>query len=173
MPHGTRPRARQGFFFPRSRRGAATVYHRPTHLSQFSNSHMRKAVPTIALVRAVRHVSARLCELKKVLSACIWRPGQRPLSGAPLSPCKTRREIEKFIIRQPPIGEKDDYDSENSWISDGLPSSSRRRRRDNGRWEGETGERSEVRARSCVIQIDYIGIVVVTRTFIFLFESVY
>ena len=33
------------------------------------------------------------------------------------------REIEKFIIRQPPIGEKDDYDSENSWISDGLPSS--------------------------------------------------
>ena len=34
------------------------------------------------------------------------------------------REIEKFIIRQPPIGEKDDYDSENSWISDGLPSSS-------------------------------------------------
>jgi len=37
------------------------------------------------------------------------------------------REREKFIIRQPPIGEKDDYDSENSWISDGLPSSSRRR----------------------------------------------
>jgi len=37
------------------------------------------------------------------------------------------REIEKFIIRQPPKGEKDDYDSENSWISDGLPSSSRRR----------------------------------------------
>jgi len=31
-------------------------------------------------------------------------------------------EIEKFIIRQPPMGEKDDYDSENSWISDGLPS---------------------------------------------------
>jgi len=34
------------------------------------------------------------------------------------------KEIEKFIIRQPPKGEKDDYDSENSWISDGLPSSS-------------------------------------------------
>ena len=32
------------------------------------------------------------------------------------------REIEKFITRQPPMGEKDDYDSENSWISDGLPS---------------------------------------------------
>jgi len=30
------------------------------------------------------------------------------------------REREKFIIRQPPLGEKDDYDSENSWISDGL-----------------------------------------------------
>ena len=45
------------------------------------------------------------------------------------------REIEKFIIRQPPIGEKDDYDSENSWISDGLPSSSRRKRRGVERWE--------------------------------------
>ena len=44
-------------------------------------------------------------------------------------------EMEKFIIRQPPMGEKDDYDSENSWISDGLPSSSRRRRRGVGRWE--------------------------------------
>jgi hypothetical protein len=42
-------------------------------------------------------------------------------------------EIEKFIIRQPPKGEKDDYDSENSWISDGLPFSSRRRRRGDGR----------------------------------------
>jgi len=46
------------------------------------------------------------------------------------------REREKFIIRQPPIGEKDDYDSENSWISDGLPSSSRRRRRVEMRGEG-------------------------------------
>jgi len=35
---------------------------------------------------------------------------------------RLKREIEKFIIRQPPKGEKDDYDSENSWISDGLPS---------------------------------------------------
>jgi len=51
-------------------------------------------------------------------------------------------EIEKFIIRQPPIREKDDYDSENSWISDGLPSSSRRRRRGGGRWEvGEWREK--------------------------------
>jgi len=46
------------------------------------------------------------------------------------------REREKFIIRQPPIGGKDDYHSENSWISDGLPSSSRRRRRSKGRGEG-------------------------------------
>jgi hypothetical protein len=46
---------------------------------------------------------------------------------------RREREIEKFIIRQPPKGEKDDYDSENSWISDGLPSSSRRRRRGDGR----------------------------------------
>jgi len=40
------------------------------------------------------------------------------------------------MIRQPPIGEKDDYDSENSWISDGLPSSSRMRRTGDGRGEG-------------------------------------
>jgi len=45
------------------------------------------------------------------------------------------REIKKFIIRQPPTGEKDDYDSEKSWISDGLPSNNRRRRRGGGRWE--------------------------------------
>jgi len=30
--------------------------------------------------------------------------------------CCVYREIEKFITRQPPMGEKDDYDSENSWI---------------------------------------------------------
>ena len=42
-------------------------------------------------------------------------------------------EIEKFNVRQPPKGEKDDYDSENSWISDGFPSSSRQRRRGDGR----------------------------------------
>jgi len=54
----------------------------------------------------------------------------------------TRCEIEKFIIRQPPIGEKDDYDSENSWISDGLPNSIRRRRRGGGRWKvGEWREK--------------------------------
>jgi len=42
---------------------------------------------------------------------------------------------ETFITRKPPIGGKDDYDSENSWISDGHPSSSRRRRRGEGRGE--------------------------------------
>ena len=52
-----------------------------------------------------------------------------------LSEREREREIEKFITRQPPIGEKDNYDSENSWISDGLPSSSRRRRRGDGTWE--------------------------------------
>jgi len=55
---------------------------------------------------------------------------------------REEREIEKFIIRQPPMGENDDYDGENSWISDGLPSSSRRRRRGGGRWEvGEWREK--------------------------------
>jgi len=44
-----------------------------------------------------------------------------------------------FITRQPPKGEKDDYDIENSWISGGLPGSSRRRRR--GEWRpGYSGE---------------------------------
>jgi len=33
------------------------------------------------------------------------------------------------MIRQPLIVEKDNYDSGKSWISDGLPNSSKRRRR--------------------------------------------
>jgi len=44
------------------------------------------------------------------------------------------KEKEKFIMRQPPIGEK--YNRENSRISDGLPSSSRRRRRGDVRGKG-------------------------------------
>jgi len=43
---------------------------------------------------------------------------------------------ERFTIRQPQKGEKDDYDRENSWISGGLPSISRRRRRGEGRGRG-------------------------------------
>jgi len=39
------------------------------------------------------------------------------ISWTRFNSCMFHREIEKFIIRQPPIGEKDDYDSENSWIS--------------------------------------------------------
>jgi len=63
------------------------------------------------------------------------------------------REIEKFIIRQPPIGGKDNYDSGNSWISDGLPSSSRRRRRGGGRGEG--GEwREKGGAIKVVVEVD-------------------
>jgi len=54
-------------------------------------------------------------------------------------------EKEKFNTRQPPIRGKDDYDSENSWISDGLPSSSRRRRRDGGGGRGGKGESGERR----------------------------
>jgi len=44
-----------------------------------------------------------------------------------------RRERGKLMTRPPPKGGRDDYDSENSWISGGLPSSSRRRRRGEGR----------------------------------------
>jgi len=72
--------------------------------------------------------------LAQVAVSCQHAPVDSKISSA--------REIEKFIIRQPPTGEKDDYDSENSWISDGLPSSSRRRRRGGGRWEvGEWREK--------------------------------
>jgi len=50
------------------------------------------------------------------------------------------------------MGEKDDYDSENSWISDGLPSSSRRRRRGGGRWEvREWREKCSARAIDVVV----------------------
>jgi len=58
----------------------------------------------------------------------------------------------KFITRQPPIGEKDEYDSENSWISDGLPSSSRRRRGGEGRGEGGEWRSGEVEMGTQKIQ---------------------
>jgi len=50
------------------------------------------------------HVRGLLC------LACRWKRRVAPFGAA----CKMEREIEKFIIRQPPMGEKDDYDSENS-----------------------------------------------------------
>ena len=52
-------------------------------------------------------------------------------------------------MRQPPIGGKDDDDSENSWISDGLPSSSRRRRRGEGRGKG-----GEWRGKWSAVEVD-------------------
>ena len=64
------------------------------------------------------------------------------------------REREKFFVRQPPIGEKDDYDSENSWISDGFPNSSRRRRRGEGRGEGDEW-RENWRAIGVDVGVDY------------------
>jgi len=63
------------------------------------------------------------------------------------------REREKFITRQPPKGGKDDDDSEKSWISDGLPSSSRRRRRGEGRDE-EGGWREKWSASEVDIGVD-------------------
>jgi len=51
-------------------------------------------------------------------------------------------ERENFITRQPPIGGNNDYDtldSENSWISEGLSSSSRRRSRRKRRGDGGRG----------------------------------
>ena len=59
-----------------------------------------------------------------------------PAYKKPTHSSVTDRGRGKFITRQPPIGEKDDYDSENFKISDGLPSSSRRRMRGEGRGEG-------------------------------------
>jgi len=59
------------------------------------------------------------------------------------------RDREKFIIRQPPIGGKDDYDSENPYISDGRPSSSKRRRAGKGRGEG-----GGWREKGCAMEVD-------------------
>jgi len=59
--------------------------------------------------------------------------------GCTSSGAKLDREREKFITRQPPIGETDDDDSENFWISEGLFSSSRRRRKGEDRGEGGGG----------------------------------
>jgi len=58
----------------------------------------------------------------------------------------------KFVTRQPPIGEKDDHNCENSWILDGLPSSSRRRRR--GEVRGEGGEWREKWSASKLTLVD-------------------
>ena len=66
--------------------------------------------------------------------------------------CVCRERI-KFIIRQPPIREKDDYDSENSWISDGLPSTSKRRRRGDGRG-GEREWREKRSASEVDVDVD-------------------
>jgi len=66
----------------------------------------------------------------------LQRRGRREAANLRIEKDKSAREREKFSIRQPPIGEKDYYDSENSWISDRLPSSSRRKRRGDGRGEG-------------------------------------
>jgi len=53
------------------------------------------------------------------------------------------------------------FDSENSWISDVLPSSSRRRRRDDGRWErGEWREKRSV----CEVVVDVSCEVVVDES---------
>jgi len=58
-----------------------------------------------------------------------------------------------LITRYPPIGEKDDYDSENSWISEGLPSNSRRRSRGEG--SGKRGRgREKVSASEVGVGVD-------------------
>jgi len=62
-----------------------------------------------------------------------------------------KREIEKFIIRQPPMGEKDDYDSENSWISDGTPTSEEEEGEEVGGGRWESGERSEVQEHRKIV----------------------
>jgi len=46
------------------------------------------------------------------------------------------KEREKFLLQHSLLGEHDDYDSENSGILEGLPSSSSKRRRGKGRGEG-------------------------------------
>ena len=53
----------------------------------------------------------------------IWSVGVSDSTGLLI------HETQKFITRQPPIRGKDDYDSENSWISDVLPSHSKKKER--------------------------------------------
>ena len=94
----------------RQDRAVSTEYHKPckvetshVHLSSASHRGRPQKNPL------------RISEL---LSHYDWRVGS---------------ERKKFIVSQPPIGEKYDYDSENSWISEGFPSSNRRRKRSDGR----------------------------------------
>jgi len=73
-------------------------------------------------------------------------------SKRPPGPAK-EREIEIFITKQPTIGGKDDYDSENSWISEGLPGSSRRKSRGEGRGKGGRG-REKASASEVEVGVD-------------------
>ena len=54
-----------------------------------------------------------------MLSCALPQLSIPPTSGHRHAADAARRGIEKFIIRQPPKGEKDDYDSENSWGAPG------------------------------------------------------
>jgi len=60
---------------------------------------------------------------------------------------KCRLEREDSFTRQPPQGDKEDYDSENSWISGGISSNSRRSRRGGGGSRGERPARPLVELR--------------------------
>ena len=79
-------------------------------------------------------------------------PNRTQSSKRPPGPAK-EREREKFITRQPTTGEKDDYDSENSWISEGLPGSSRRKSRGEGRGKGGRG-REKASASEVEVGVD-------------------
>ena len=130
---------------------------RHQEFSQWFTGRMTKRGPHLALVRGtpraeVNVIGAQLttvliCQGNVSLSGtftirllpnpinCKYQPQRATLLVVYASFCDSQpmgsfwQEIEKFIIRQSPKGEKDDY----SWISDGLPSSSRRRRRGDGR----------------------------------------
>jgi len=53
-------------------------------------------------------------------------------------------ERENFITRQPPTGEKEDYDSSNFWISGALPSRTRKEK-------GRRGKRDERPAQRHIV----------------------
>jgi len=80
-------------------------------------------------------------------------------------------EREIFITRQSPIGEKEDCDGENSWISDGLTSSIRKRR--SGEGKGEGGDwREKVSASEFNVGVDSAKSEIKTNPE-FVVESVY
>jgi len=107
------------------------INHTHTHTLSLSLTHTHTHMAKVALCNLTKVKKKRTKWRKKCGQG--WEEGRRNR--------KEERETEKFITRQPPIGEKDDHDSENSWISGGLLSSSRKKSKGEGKGEGGWGRK--------------------------------